>query len=164
MKHTPVYVGQTTQPLLNRLHVHVDEKRENPKGIWIMNLTLAGERPQIVLLEECDVASGDYVEQSWINRFRERGFDLFNDAKYRPSNYASIVSRDVQVTKDQFIEWETLREHGDLKIIGALLGLASSGVSGIIQRRKGTKEQVDAIAKFYADRRAQINALLQKSA
>ena len=69
------YIGQTVQPLYNRLANHVDKARRGkdntPKSEWIREILACGKRPLIKLL--CNVSKEQKrdEEAKWIERYKE---------------------------------------------------------------------------------------------
>lgn len=63
---TPRYIGQTTFPLGHRLSNHVASakrgKSSNGLSTWVNGLVYNGQRPVIVLLEECAPDEADNTE------------------------------------------------------------------------------------------------------
>lgn len=65
-----MYIGQTVQPLYNRLACHVDKarrlKEKTPKSDWIRGVLAKGKRPKIKLLEIVDDEKKRETENKWI--------------------------------------------------------------------------------------------------
>ncbi len=82
---TPRYIGQTTFPLGHRLSNHVASakrgKSSNGLSTWVNGLVYNGQRPVIVLLEECAPDEADNTETAWIALCQQQGCDLLNLAQ-----------------------------------------------------------------------------------
>ena len=76
------YVGQTLYPLRHRLNNHVADAisgKSNPVlSRWINGLQSNGQKPTIILLEECKPTNAIKVETTWIALCQEEGCDLLN--------------------------------------------------------------------------------------
>ena len=79
---TPRYVGKTSMVLKYRLSSHVSSARKNdgqPALLqWINGLLGNGQKPQIVLLEECTPNDIDGAEVAWIAECTRNGYPLLN--------------------------------------------------------------------------------------
>jgi hypothetical protein len=76
------YVGQTAYPLNSRLSSHVANARNNQTNPmlsrWVNGLQSNGQKPTVILLEECQPVDAIQVETKWIVLCQEKGCDLLN--------------------------------------------------------------------------------------
>lgn len=85
-----VYIGETTQSILRRLHFHCVAAfdRKNEFHDWIMKFILDGKQPIVYLIETIEMEDNRRIskrkrweaEQFWIQRYRSMGCSLFNKA------------------------------------------------------------------------------------
>ena len=77
------YVGKANKPY-KRYKLHLIEARTSARKAhrlnWIRKLILAGQVPNLLILEECDAENWVEREQYWIAKFRADGTDLVNNA------------------------------------------------------------------------------------
>lgn len=72
------YVGKTTDPRC-RLRRHRTEQGHNKRHKWLKELTIAGQEPQLRILEQTDQESWQGREQWWIAHMRLLGNELVNE-------------------------------------------------------------------------------------
>jgi hypothetical protein len=53
------------------------------------------------------------------------------------------------ITKEAYLKWHSIKEHGDLTKISILLGITEAKAKYIIETRAGTSKEVESITKFY---------------
>jgi len=84
----PRYVGQTAFPLGSRLSNHIagaKAGKSNPAlSQWINDLRARGQKPGIVLLEECHPDNANAAEQAWIAVCIEGKCNLLNQVSLSP--------------------------------------------------------------------------------
>lgn len=73
------YVGQTIQPLKNRLKKHLTAKDKSHRVNWLKSLRTKGLEPNITLICETDnIQTSNELEQYYINKFKNNGYNLVN--------------------------------------------------------------------------------------
>lgn len=77
-----VYIGQTRQPLLNRLSGHIADAKDSNKKNWIDNLKANGLLPIIEVIEFTDEENASIREKHWIGYFQALGARLLNENEY----------------------------------------------------------------------------------
>lgn len=74
------YVGQTVQPLYNRLACHVDKARRNkdktPKAEWIRDVLSSGLRPSIKLLDTVEDQKKAQAEKKYIDAYSKTALNV----------------------------------------------------------------------------------------
>lgn len=76
------YVGQTIQPLADRLRFHIWEGRNgnrNHRTNWVLSVLREEFRPIIQIIEQCAEENLDERETFWIAEAKRRGWRLTND-------------------------------------------------------------------------------------
>lgn len=76
------YVGRTAYPVNSRLSRHIQEalhsSRNRPVHSWIATLAKQGQRPAIMILEECNPDASRELEAHWIALCIDRGDNILN--------------------------------------------------------------------------------------
>ena len=84
------YVGATIQDLKIRLAGHCSAREgTHDKEIWIESLKIKKLKPVIEVLETIQSENKthiNYIEQYWINQFKQWGFELYNGIHYSVNN------------------------------------------------------------------------------
>lgn len=101
---TPRYIGQTAFPLGHRLSNHVASAKRgassNGLSTWINGLVYNGQRPAIILLEECAPGDASKAETAWIALCKQQGCDLLNLAQLSAPTKTPRKKRKQVLTKD----------------------------------------------------------------
>jgi hypothetical protein len=105
------YVGQTVQPLYNRLACHVDkarrEKENTPKARWIREVLSSGHRPSIKLLEEVEDKEKRAAEDKWMRKYSN---DIFNSA---PAGSGGIGQK-MKVSIEKILQYIGVLSDGEI--------------------------------------------------
>ena len=128
---TPRYIGQTTFPLGHRLSNHIASakrgKSSNGLSTWVNGLVYNGQRPVIVLLEECAPDEADNTETAWIALCQQQGCDLLNLAQLPtpPKQPKPPKKERVQVLTRDTVKMLAVQvsTHGKARELAAALGV-----------------------------------------
>jgi len=96
-----MYIGKTKQSLKRRLSMHINQKSNCKKSIWIKELINIGLKPEIILIEVCDNKNWRQREIYHISTFG----NLLNENKggaggvSQTNNYIDIYNKDLSSRK-----------------------------------------------------------------
>lgn len=71
------YVGKTNNLKVRFWH-HLKTKKNTHSSSWIKSLKNQGLKPEMEILEKCDLSNWEFLEKYWISQFKAWGFNLTN--------------------------------------------------------------------------------------
>lgn len=142
------YIG-ATKNIKSRVGGHIHGRQSNRlKRDEIESIINLGEKPEILILDECDISEVQFYENFYMDLFKSYGFTLLQNKK---SNYAKKISFRLpnfsKIQKDNYCE---------IKYTGIFMGIECEVVDSVTEK-DNISEKINSLYNKYLE---QIDSIL----